>query len=221
MSLQFLGIPRNGSASPTTRTFSISSSTHELADDSKDVLVQRLNDLALRLDSEEYLEDQDVSALHTDVDRMERILKRNHAHEDNHSQAPHSPIRAAFNHYGASSRPHTRDSYSPAALSPLRAAFSGYGGSPSGHHDGDLLWAPLSPPSPSSSFQLSDSPQRLQRPFLETAFEFTRNSSKKPSTQEVHMLAKEAEILQMQLSDAVRELRQRKEEMGVCQSIPS
>lgn len=80
MSLHFIGIrdfpvlhrqfssPNAKSDSPT--------STRDLAQDSKDVLVQRLNDLANCLAMEENLEDEDIAALHIDVDRMERVMRK-------------------------------------------------------------------------------------------------------------------------------------------------
>ncbi|KAI9738500.1 MAG: hypothetical protein M1818_005397 [Claussenomyces sp. TS43310] len=93
----------------------MSPSAHELADDSKDVLVQRLNDLAVRLASEETLNDEDVSALHVDIDRMERVLKRT-THGENHSP-----------------------------LSPLRLTFNRLSGSPGAHHDDEAFWSVFSP----------------------------------------------------------------------------
>ncbi len=64
-------------SSPSTRLpESPTASIHDLARDSKDVLVQRLNDLSIRLVAEEALKDEDITALHIDVDRMERVMKK-------------------------------------------------------------------------------------------------------------------------------------------------
>ena len=82
MSLHFIGIRdfpilHRQFSSPNARlSESPTTSTHDLARDSKDVLVQRLNDLANRLTAEEALKDEDISALHIDVDRMERVMKK-------------------------------------------------------------------------------------------------------------------------------------------------
>lgn len=46
----------------------------DLARDSKDVLVQRLNDLALLLTREENLRDEVVTEMHNEVDRMEKAI---------------------------------------------------------------------------------------------------------------------------------------------------
>ncbi|XXG97017.1 Dihydrosphingosine phosphate lyase [Hypoxylon texense] len=46
----------------------------EIVRDSKDVLVQRLNDLAAQLSQQDYLEEGNVNGLHAKVDEMERVL---------------------------------------------------------------------------------------------------------------------------------------------------
>lgn len=81
MSLHFLGIRdfpvlHRQFSSPTGKTFDSSTSNKEISGDSKDVLVQRLNDLALRLMTEGNLKDDDITALHIDVDRMERLMRK-------------------------------------------------------------------------------------------------------------------------------------------------
>jgi hypothetical protein len=89
MSLHFIGIrdfpvlhrqfstPKNSPKSPNFRLSEnpTSTSTQDLARDSKDVLIQRLNDIALRLVTGENLKDEDITALHIDVDRMERVMR--------------------------------------------------------------------------------------------------------------------------------------------------
>jgi hypothetical protein len=82
MSLHFIGIRdfpvlhRQFSSPHARLSESPTTSTHDIARDSKDVLVQRLNDLANHLMAEEALNDEDITALHTDVDRMERVMKK-------------------------------------------------------------------------------------------------------------------------------------------------
>jgi len=85
MSLHFLGIRdfpvlHSQFSSPPSKegvyTASLESvQSPELAQDSKDVLVERLQDLASRLLTEDNLKDEDVTALHVDVDRMERVIQ--------------------------------------------------------------------------------------------------------------------------------------------------
>jgi hypothetical protein len=82
MSLHFIGIRdfpvlHRQFSSPNARlSESPTTSIQDIARDSKDVLVQRLNDLANRLMAEEALKDEDITALHIDVDRMERVMKK-------------------------------------------------------------------------------------------------------------------------------------------------
>jgi len=82
MSLHFIGIRdfpvlhRQFSSPNAKLPESPTTSVHDLARDSKDVLIQRLNDLAARLVTEEALKDEDVTALHVDVDRMERVMQK-------------------------------------------------------------------------------------------------------------------------------------------------
>jgi hypothetical protein len=80
MSLHFIGIRdfpvlHRQLTSPTAGMADSPVSVQDLAQDSKDVLVQRLNDLALRLTTEENLRDEDVTELHNEVDRMERAIQ--------------------------------------------------------------------------------------------------------------------------------------------------
>jgi hypothetical protein len=82
MSLHFIGIRdfpvlHKQFSSPNARlSESPTTSIQDIARDSKDVLVQRLNDLANRLLAEEALKDEDITTLHIDVDRMERVMKK-------------------------------------------------------------------------------------------------------------------------------------------------
>jgi hypothetical protein len=81
MSLQYLGISHfpvlhRQFSSPTGASFSDSSpSQHEITQDSQDVLIERLNDLVLRLSTAQDLEDGTLSAVHSQVDKIEVILR--------------------------------------------------------------------------------------------------------------------------------------------------
>jgi hypothetical protein len=92
MSLQYLGISHfpvlhRQFSSPTKGAFSDSSpSQQDLTQDSKDVLIERLNDLVLRLSTAQELEDGAVTAVHSQVDRIEMILRG----EEKHKQPNHS-----------------------------------------------------------------------------------------------------------------------------------
>lgn len=81
MSLNCLGLSHQLS-SPITETHCISelpeassSSNQDILQDRKDVLVERLNDLLARLSDENDLDDDDVSLVHTGVDRIESVLR--------------------------------------------------------------------------------------------------------------------------------------------------
>jgi hypothetical protein len=65
-------------SSPTTKISSPRSleSSQDLTQDSKDVLIQRLNDLAYRLMNSENLEDEIITGLHIEVDHMEGTIQR-------------------------------------------------------------------------------------------------------------------------------------------------
>lgn len=89
MSLHFLGIRdfpilHRQFSSPTIKLTEIPTSSQDpvpgkdqdLARDSKDVLIQRLNDLSYHLINSAELEDEVVTALHVDVDRMEEASRR-------------------------------------------------------------------------------------------------------------------------------------------------
>ncbi|KAI0900799.1 hypothetical protein F4806DRAFT_168176 [Annulohypoxylon nitens] len=57
------------------------SDEEELVKDSKDVLVQRLNDLAAQLSRQDHIKGDDVYGLHAKVDEMERVLStKDHLH---------------------------------------------------------------------------------------------------------------------------------------------
>ncbi|KFY70306.1 hypothetical protein V499_09280 [Pseudogymnoascus sp. VKM F-103] len=80
MSLHFLGIRdfpilHQQLRSPTTQALHSRDATEDITHDSKDVLIQRLLDLATHLQSQD-LRDGDVSLLHRDADSMERTLRQ-------------------------------------------------------------------------------------------------------------------------------------------------
>jgi hypothetical protein len=80
MSLQYIGISHfpvlhRQFSSPTSTILLESSPSQDLAQDNKDVLIERLNDLVLRLSKDSFLEDSTVSAIHTGVDRIELLMK--------------------------------------------------------------------------------------------------------------------------------------------------
>lgn len=80
MSLQYIGISHfpvlhRQFSSPASTSFVEASPSQDLAQDNKDVLVERLNDLVLRLWKDSSLEDSIVSAIHTGVDQIEVLMK--------------------------------------------------------------------------------------------------------------------------------------------------
>lgn len=107
MSLHHLGIAhlpvlhRNfSSPTPTSSTILLGSSpSQDLAEDNKDVLIERLDDLLLRL-SDSSLEDGTISAIHTEVDRIETLLRDRGTHQSprvgNESRASKGSVEDVF-----------------------------------------------------------------------------------------------------------------------------
>jgi hypothetical protein len=62
-------------SSPTSTSLLESSSSQDLTQDNKDVLIERLNDLVLRLSKDRSVEDSIISAIHSGVDRIELLMK--------------------------------------------------------------------------------------------------------------------------------------------------
>jgi hypothetical protein len=62
-------------SSPRSSVFPESPGSQDLAQDNKDVLIERLNDLVLRISKDSSLDDSIVSAIHTGVDRIEMLMK--------------------------------------------------------------------------------------------------------------------------------------------------
>jgi hypothetical protein len=80
MSLQYLGISHfpvlhRQFSSPRSSTFPESPPIQDLTQDNKDVLIERLNDLIIRLAKDSSIEDSTISAIHNGIDRIELILK--------------------------------------------------------------------------------------------------------------------------------------------------
>jgi len=91
MSLQYLGISHfpvlhRQFSSPKSTASSDSFPGQDLTQDSKDVLIERLNDLVLRLSTTNVLKDGAVTAIHSQVDKIELILEG----EERHQRPSHS-----------------------------------------------------------------------------------------------------------------------------------
>lgn len=81
--------------SPSASSFSLgSSSSQDLAQDNKDVLIERLNDLVLRISRDGSLEDDTISAIHSHVDHIESAM--------------HATEKFAHSHVGKSSAKFTK-----------------------------------------------------------------------------------------------------------------
>lgn len=92
MSLNYLGISHfpvlHHQLSPTSPKFPLeSASSQSLTDDSKEVLIERLNDLVIRL-ANSSLDDGVVTAIHGDVNRIERHLRGRERLSQSQSQSP-------------------------------------------------------------------------------------------------------------------------------------
>lgn len=80
-----------------TDSLSDASAENDVTQDSRDVLVQRLTDLAERIADAENVRTSCIEALHKEVDEMERVLRGSNNHRDRstsrHSQASSSQRR--------------------------------------------------------------------------------------------------------------------------------
>lgn len=80
-----------------TDSLSDASAENDVTQDSRDVLVQRLTDLAERIADAENVRTSCIEALHKEVDEMERVLRGSNSHRDRstsrHSQASSSQRR--------------------------------------------------------------------------------------------------------------------------------
>lgn len=75
MSFHYPGLLHRQFSSPTTPSFKESSPDEDLTQDSKDVLIDRLNDLVLRVSEEKSLEEGAVTAIHKEVDLIEVLMR--------------------------------------------------------------------------------------------------------------------------------------------------
>lgn len=211
--MSFLGIRGSSTlhrqlTSPRSQDFSLPmlspSVTSDVSQDSRDVLVQRLADLSTRLASATDLADADVTALHVDVDRMERILRGKAARViESSRESPATPRRGSF--------------------SRTMSGLSNY--------DADGFWGPTSPlrsPQRSSSalfasFSSPPSPDLTDRPSLRRSHDRLAIAMAEPvrklETNSIagreQLLAKEAEKLLERLTTALEELKVRKDETSV------
>ncbi len=82
MSLYHLGLHRQFST-PIVKTFSEASNspTQDVTQDSKDVVVERLNDLVSRLSNTNCLEDHVVANIHREVDKIEALIHGAEKHQ--------------------------------------------------------------------------------------------------------------------------------------------
>jgi hypothetical protein len=160
--------------------------------DSKDVLVQRLLDLASHLE-EHSPRDEDITALHHEVDRMERHLK-----------SATSPIASPIMKNDAFFKSFHSRSTSMMSIDLGR-----------GHHVDEPGLPPLSPAlkSPISFFDLPRTP--LRQPDFKFPSVAPAAGPQSLSPEKASLLAKEAETLLTGLTAAVATLHQRREESEV------
>lgn len=151
----------------------LTSSSQDLAQDSKDVLVQRLHDLANQLTLEENLSDKIITVLHVDLDRMERLLYR----------SPKTPTQSRFSDPQRDESMDTRRD-----------------------HEDDAFWSSMSP---------SRIVNKRFQSYSTTIPHLQIEKSPKMTPTKAIDLAAEAESLLSRLSDAVMELKARKEESDV------
>lgn len=87
MSLHHLGIAHfhRQLSSPTSKTFRETTPDEDLTQDSKDVLIDRLNDLISQLTEANSLKDGAVTSIHSQVDKIERLIKIQDGHTAQHN----------------------------------------------------------------------------------------------------------------------------------------
>lgn len=68
--------------SPTSKTLQDFSANEDLTQDSKDILIDRLNDLILQLTKTNTLQDGAVSTIHSQVDKIEHLLRGHTSHQN-------------------------------------------------------------------------------------------------------------------------------------------
>ncbi|KAH8811763.1 hypothetical protein F5884DRAFT_855099 [Xylogone sp. PMI_703] len=192
MSLHYLGIAHfpilHQQFSPTRPKSTIEKSpAQSLTEDSKDVLIERLNDLASRL-TDSSLDDSIVTAIHGDVDHIERLLRG----KDKRSP---SPLQANISVDGDA-----RSSTDERRI------------------ERDPFWAPLTPTRsismhlPSrrdSSISISHSISQLRQPTPD--FEEHRQHDEK-EMENMRKIASSATTLVSRLTNTITELQERREE---------
>lgn len=67
--------------SPTSNGFPKAVPDEDLTEDSKDVLIERLNDLIARLSNARSIDDVAVTAIHSQMDNIELIVRREERHQ--------------------------------------------------------------------------------------------------------------------------------------------
>lgn len=205
-------------------------SADDITQDSRDVLVQRLNDLAQRL-SGANVRTENIEALHAQVDAMEKVLSRRH--RSSIRRTPSASTRRSASLQPGGSRPRSlvlpaggdgRDALgimAPMSPSWLRSHFQRR---PSTHGDrpdetSELHKAgPVPMPISSSRHHQPASEQQLQ-PAEATA---TFSSSPKISSEMADSIVMEAENLCAEMSTVIESLQKRREESDVtfpCDSL--
>lgn len=193
MSLQYIGISHfpvlhRQFSSPTSTIFAEPSPTpsQDLTQDNKDVLIERLNDLVVRLSKDSSVEDGVVSAIHTGVDRIELLLKNRE--KGAHKKSP-SPGSDTF--------------WGP--ITPTRNVRMRFPESPSSRYSLTR----------EASFANSEFNGREQLPGSPTSHRQSITHEATMSAERAIEIAKSAEDLASKLSATVAELQVRREESDV------
>ncbi|KAG8164069.1 hypothetical protein KVR01_005987 [Diaporthe batatas] len=194
-------------------------SADDITQDSRDVLVQRLNDLAQRLSGAD-VRTENIEALHAQVDAMEKLLSRR-AHRSparlHRTPSSSSARRSASLQPGASSRPRSlvlpaagdgRDALgimAPMSPSWLRSHFQRR---PSTHRDRPDETSDLHKAAPVPVL----SAQQLQPAEATATATATFSSSPKISSEMADSIVLEAENLCAEMSSVIESLQKRREE---------
>jgi hypothetical protein len=194
-------------------------SADDVTQDSRDVLVQRLNDLAQRLTGAN-VRAEHIEVLHAQVDAMEKVLSRRHKSRDH--RAPSSPARHSASLQPGASRPRSlvlpaggdgRDVLgimAPMSPSWLRSHFQRR---PSTHGNRPDETSELHKASPVPIPILSP---RLYQPADEhQQATVTFSSSPKISSEMADSIVMEAENLCAEMSTVIESLQKRREESDV------
>jgi hypothetical protein len=101
-------------SSPTASQEKRPEQDEDINEDSKDVLMDRLNDLVSRLAGSHSIEDDTVTAIHSEVDKIELILRKGERHLSPFSEDP----------YGIMNAPRDPEHFWGPSLSPSRPSLS-------------------------------------------------------------------------------------------------